>query len=200
MDMTHLFSPSAQEMKFVWALNQKETELKNATHYFQKRMDCDGFCNLWWYVCPVEMTLFRAPNWQQHCHLWPLNTLVHTVQLQNTLLTHQEGFLISWSKRECVYVVLFRGVSVSFRGRRLQQHQNPAQGVLAGWGHWGNSWLCSLLEAPVANTFPPVTQSHVRQENENCYCSGSLHLNRRGANFQWRRLIHRLSAGEMSNM
>lgn len=36
---------------------------------------------------------------------------------------------------------------------------------------------CTVLEAPVANAFPLVTQSHVRQGKENCYYRVPLYLN-----------------------
>lgn len=43
-------------------------------------------------------------------------------------------------------------------------------------GH-GGPHACTVLEAPVANAFPFVTQSHVRQGKENCYYREPLHLN-----------------------
>lgn len=60
----------------------------------------------------------------------------------------------------------------------------PSSGVpLAGWRQSANSRVFSRPQAPVVNPSPSVTQSRVRQENENCYCSGSLYLNQRRANF-----------------
>ena len=44
-------------------------------------------------------------------------------------------------------------------------------------GDHGGPHACTVLEAPVANTFPFVTQSHVRQGKENCYFRELLHLN-----------------------
>lgn len=43
-------------------------------------------------------------------------------------------------------------------------------------GHGGRH-ACTVLEAPVANAFPFVTQSHARQGKENCYYRVPLHLN-----------------------
>lgn len=43
-------------------------------------------------------------------------------------------------------------------------------------GH-GGPHACTVLEAPVANAFPFVTQSHVRQGKENCYYRELIHLN-----------------------
>lgn len=43
-------------------------------------------------------------------------------------------------------------------------------------GH-GGPRACTVLEAPVANAFPFVTQSHVRQGKENCYYRPALLLN-----------------------
>lgn len=43
-------------------------------------------------------------------------------------------------------------------------------------GH-GGPHACTVLEAPVANAFPLVTQSHVRQGKENCYYRVPLYLN-----------------------
>lgn len=44
-------------------------------------------------------------------------------------------------------------------------------------GRRGGPHACTVLEAPVANAFPFVTQSHVRQGKENCYYRVLLHLN-----------------------
>lgn len=126
------------------------------------------------------MALLKAPNFRQHCRIWPQNTLVHIVCNFTKHTPHTSG---SQSKCECVSLSRCFCKFQRSRGWRLQRRQNQAEESLAGWGQSANSWVCSLL-APVANTFPPVTQSHVRQENENCYCSGSLHLNQRRANFQ----------------
>lgn len=108
-----------------------------------------------------------------------------------------------------------------FQGREGEGCNSVRTKLRSGWlaERRANSWVCSLPEAPVANTFPPVTQSHVRQENENCYCSGSLYLNQRRANVQlgqrnaWimktsapppassrRTWVHCLNASKMSNM
>lgn len=136
------------------------------------------------------MALLKAPNLPAALsNLTSKYACTHCATSPNIHLTHQEVFWLSQSKCECAslfFVFFSRGVFVSFRGLEgdgCNGVRTNLKASLAGWGQSANSWVCSLL-APVANTFPPVTQSHVRQENENCYCSGSLHLNQRRANFQ----------------